>query len=37
MGWTSQHADYYKKGTIDRKRECDAYWEEGLNKGHFKI
>lgn len=37
MGWTSTHADYYKKGTVDRKRECDAYWEEGLNRGHFKI
>ena len=37
MGWTSQHADYYKKGIVDRKRECDAYWEEGLNRGHFKV
>lgn len=37
MGWTSYHAEHYKKGTIDRKRECDAYWEEGLNRGHFKI
>lgn len=37
MGWTSYHADYYKNGTVDRKAECDAYWEEGLNRGYFKI
>lgn len=38
MGWTSYHANYYKKnGEIDRKAECDAYWQEGLNQGHFKV
>lgn len=37
MGWTSYHASYYKNGTVDRKAECDAYWEEGLNRGYFKI
>ena len=37
MGWTSYHADYYKNGTVDRKAECDSYWEEGLNRGYFKI
>lgn len=37
MGWTSYHAIYYKNGNVDRKRECDAYFEEGLNRGHFKI
>lgn len=38
MGWTSYHANYYKKnGEIDRKAECDAYWQEGLNRGHFKV
>lgn len=37
MGWTSYHADYYKNGTVDRKSECDSYWEEGLNRGYFKI
>lgn len=38
MGWTSYHANYYKNnGDIDRKRECDAYFEEGLNKGFYKI
>ena len=37
MGWTSYRAQYYKNGTIDRKAECDAYWQEGLNKGHYKV
>ena len=38
MGWTSYHANYYKKnGEIDRKAECDAYWQEGLKRGHFKV
>lgn len=37
MGWTSYHATHYKKGNIDRKAECDAYWEEGLNRGHFEV
>ena len=37
MGWTSYRAQYYKNGTIDRKAECDAYWQEGLNKGHFEV
>lgn len=37
MGWTSYRASYWKKGNIDRKKECDAYFEEGLNKGHYKI
>ena len=38
MGWTSYHAKYYdRRGQIDRKRECDAYWLEGLNTGHFAV
>ena len=38
MGWTSYNAKYYtRKGTVDRKRECDAYWLEGLNSGHFNV
>ena len=37
MGWTSYHATYYKNGQIDRKAECDAYWLEGLNAGHFEV
>jgi hypothetical protein len=37
MGWTSYRATYYKKGKIDRKAECDAYFMEGLNKGYFNV
>ena len=37
MGWTGIHANYYKNGTVNRKAECDAYFEEGLNQGHFKV
>ena len=27
MGWTSYHATNYKNGRIDRKAECDSYFE----------
>lgn len=37
MGWTSYHAEHYKRGTVDRKAECDAYFMDGLNKGHFMV
>lgn len=38
MGWTSYHATHYKQnGSIDRKAECDAYFLEGLNRGHFEV
>ena len=37
MGWTSYHATHYKNGKIDRKVECDAYFLEGLNRGHFDV
>lgn len=37
MGWTSQHATHYKKGKIDRKAECDAYFLEGLNRGYYNV
>lgn len=37
MGWTSYHATYYKNGEVDRKAECDAFFLEGLNRGHYKI
>ena len=37
MGWTSYHAEHYKNGKIDRKAECDAYFLEGLNRGHFDV
>lgn len=31
MGWTSQHATYYKNGKVDRVAEVRAYFEEGIN------
>lgn len=37
MGWTYYRATHYKDGQVDRKAECNAYFEEGLNKGHFKV
>ena len=37
MGWTSYNATHYKNGKIDRKAECDAYFLEGLNRGHFEV
>ena len=37
MGWTSYHDKFYKNGTVDRKKECDEYWEGGLNRGNFKV
>lgn len=45
MGWTGIRATHYKwvgKGTnrkyvVDRKAECDAYFMEGLNRGHYDV
>lgn len=38
MGWTSYHASKYKNnGQIDRKAECDEYFEGGLNKSYYKV
>ena len=38
MGWTEYSATYYhRSGEVDRKRECDAYFMEGLNKDHFLV
>ena len=37
MGWTSYHATHYKNGKIDRKAECDAYFLDGLNRGHYDV
>jgi len=38
MGWTSYRATHYKpNGTVDKKAECDAYFMEGLNRGHFEV
>ena len=37
MGWTEYRATHYKNGKVDRKAECDAYFMEGLNRGHFDV
>lgn len=37
MGWASYRAEYYKNGKIDRKAECDAYFLDGSNRGHYKV
>jgi len=38
MGWTEHIAThFYENGQINRKAECDAYFEKGLNRGHYKI
>jgi hypothetical protein len=38
MGWTECRASYfYDNGTINRKKECDAYFEESLNRGFYKV
>lgn len=36
MGWTSYHAETIN-GSINRKKECDSYFLEGLNRGHFAV
>lgn len=35
MGWTEYRASYFKSGKVDRKAECDAYFLEGHNRGHW--
>lgn len=37
MGWTGTIATHYKNGRIDRKAECDGYFMEGLNAGHYEV
>lgn len=38
MGWTSYHATHYdKRGHVDRKAECDSYFEGYPNTGHYKV
>lgn len=38
MGWTETGAIHYlKNGAVDRKAECDGYFTEGLNAGHYKV
>ena len=38
MGWTESSATYfYKNGSVNRKAECDGYFMDSLNRGHYKI
>ena len=38
MGWTEQRAThYYRNGRVNIKKECDAYFLEGINKGFYRI
>ena len=38
MGWTGYYPTHFKSGGgIDRKAECDAYFIEGLNTGHYNL
>lgn len=37
MGWTWYVASHYKNGKVDRKAECDAYFMESLNAGHYRV
>lgn len=37
MGYISYCAKYYKNGSVDRQRECDAYFMEGLNAGTYEV
>jgi hypothetical protein len=38
MGWTEHAASYfYPNGSVNRKAECDYYFEGSLNRGHYKI
>lgn len=38
MGWTGYVATHtYKDGQINRKKECDAYFTDGLNQGFCRI
>ena len=38
MGLTVYMPTHFaKSGNINRKEECDAYFMEGLNKGHFSV
>lgn len=38
MGWTSYRAThFYNGGQINRKKECDSYFLDGLNTGWYEI
>ena len=38
MGYTEYSAThFYKNGSVNRKAECDGYFLESLNRGHYKV
>lgn len=37
MGWTGIFPTHYTLRGINRKAECDAYFMEGLNRGHYEV
>lgn len=38
MGYTEYFATHFhKSGSVNRKAECDAYFLESLNRGHYRI
>lgn len=38
MGWTEYSAvHFYDNGSVNRKAECDGYFLESLNRGHYKV
>lgn len=38
MGWTSYRASFfYRDGQINRKKECDSYFDEGVKRGLCRI
>ena len=37
MGWTSYHAEFYKNGTVDRKKEIDDLWTQAESKKYVEL
>lgn len=37
MGWTSYHAEFYKNGTVDRKKEIDKLWTQAERKKYPEL
>ncbi len=37
MGWTSYHAEFYKNGTVDRKKEIDELWTQAEGKKYAEL
>lgn len=37
MGWTSYHAEFYKNGTVDRKKEIDKLWTQAEGKKYPEL